>query len=266
MNCEAFESNVNDLARERLLDASVRARALAHRDECETCARRLVEESALSFGLRALASQTKTVAVPVPDNELFAALRKRQAPINATAVGSWRYWATAGVAVAAMMLLVIAVVAVRSRLIAPQTPGVSTLPNARPEKSIESTPQVVIDSKPTAEKSDNAVANHRTRGQRRNLKRQLLDTVASQSNKDIAAETATSDLDPATEITTEFMPIGYATETSMQDGGQLVRVELPRSALIAFGLPMNVNRFDERVKADVFFGADGLARAIRFVQ
>ena len=53
---------------------------------------------------------------------------------------------------------------------------------------------------------------------------------------------------------------------SLQEGGQLVRVELPRSALVAFGLPMNVNRYDEKVKADVFFGSDGMARAIRFVQ
>ena len=99
MNCEDFESNVNDLVREQLLDSSVRARALAHRDECEACARRLSEESALSFGLRALATQTKTVALPAPGNELFMALRKSQAPINATATGGWRYRATAGAAV-----------------------------------------------------------------------------------------------------------------------------------------------------------------------
>jgi hypothetical protein len=29
---------------------------------------------------------------------------------------------------------------------------------------------------------------------------------------------------------------------------------------------MNFNRYDEKVKADVFFGMDGMARAIRFVQ
>ena len=122
---------------------------------------------------------------------------------------------------------------------------------------------MVVDSL-TARKSEGVATNHKTRVQRRNLKRPSIDTVATQPDKDIAAETG--DADPATEITTEFMPIGYATETTMQDGGQLVRVELPRSALLAFGLPMNVNRYDERVKADVFFGADGMARAIRFVQ
>ena len=53
---------------------------------------------------------------------------------------------------------------------------------------------------------------------------------------------------------------------SLQDGGQIVRVELPRSALVNFGLPVNMDRYNEKVKADVIFGVDGLAHAIRFVQ
>ena len=45
-----------------------------------------------------------------------------------------------------------------------------------------------------------------------------------------------------------------------------MRVELPRSALMSFGLPMNMERAGERIKADVVVGEDGLARAIRFVR
>ena len=45
-----------------------------------------------------------------------------------------------------------------------------------------------------------------------------------------------------------------------------MRVELPRSAMASFGVPVNMDRFGERVKADVFVSADGFARAIRFVQ
>ena len=33
-----------------------------------------------------------------------------------------------------------------------------------------------------------------------------------------------------------------------------------------FGLPMNMDRANERIKADVVVGNDGLARAIRFVR
>jgi hypothetical protein len=50
------------------------------------------------------------------------------------------------------------------------------------------------------------------------------------------------------------------------DSGQVMRVELPRSALMSFGLPMNMERANERIKADVIVGDDGLARAIRFVR
>jgi hypothetical protein len=56
------------------------------------------------------------------------------------------------------------------------------------------------------------------------------------------------------------------TAVNLQDGGQIVRVELPRSALANFGLPVNMDRYNEKVKADVLLGVDGMAHAIRFVQ
>jgi hypothetical protein len=69
-----------------------------------------------------------------------------------------------------------------------------------------------------------------------------------------------------TEIATDFIPLSSMTAVNLQDGGQIVRVELPRSALTNFGLPVNMDRYNEKVKADVLFGVDGLAHAIRFVQ
>jgi len=68
------------------------------------------------------------------------------------------------------------------------------------------------------------------------------------------------------EIATDFIPLSSMTAVNLQDGGQIVRVELPRSALANFGLPVNMDRYNEKVKADVLFGVDGLAHAIRFVQ
>ena len=69
-----------------------------------------------------------------------------------------------------------------------------------------------------------------------------------------------------TEIATDFIPLMDRTSVEQMDGGQVMRVELPRSALISFGLPMDMERATERVKADVLVGNDGLARAIRFVR
>jgi hypothetical protein len=71
---------------------------------------------------------------------------------------------------------------------------------------------------------------------------------------------------PEAEIVTDFMPLTYGAALSPNEGAQLVRVELPRSALVSLGLPVNVERANERVKADVLLGHDGLARAIRFVR
>jgi hypothetical protein len=65
---------------------------------------------------------------------------------------------------------------------------------------------------------------------------------------------------------TEFMPVGYWNAAALQDGGQIVRVELPRTTLASFGLPVNMDRYNEKVKADVLLGVDGMAHAIRFVQ
>jgi hypothetical protein len=68
------------------------------------------------------------------------------------------------------------------------------------------------------------------------------------------------------EIATDFVPLGDMNALTLQDGGQIIRVKLRRSALVKFGIPVNMDRYNENVKADVLIGVDGLARAIRFVQ
>jgi hypothetical protein len=49
------------------------------------------------------------------------------------------------------------------------------------------------------------------------------------------------------------------------EGGQLVRVRMPRSNLIPLGIPIDQGRASETIKADVLLSNDGLARAIRLV-
>jgi hypothetical protein len=71
---------------------------------------------------------------------------------------------------------------------------------------------------------------------------------------------------PEQEIATDYIPLAHGGGLVSGDGGQLVRVELPRSALTRFGLPVNAETAGGRVKADVLLGEDGLARAIRFVR
>ena len=278
MKCEDFESNINELAREQIMEASVRAQTLAHREECEACARQLEDQRSLSFRLRALAREANSAKVPPMGNELLTALRSRQAlKIRPARVAQGRSRAkVAGVmAVAAMVLVAIAIIVIRSRSATPtaQSQPNSTSPTNLPPSEIANVKalDVAPHSAPLPNKNS-GWEGRRVAGKnrRRNLNPIVgpVQSIAGVSSKDVTAkETATSvTSNSAAEITTDFMPVGYASATTLQDGGQLVRVELPRSALVAFGLPMNVNRYDEKVKADVFFSADGMARAIRFVQ
>ena len=47
---------------------------------------------------------------------------------------------------------------------------------------------------------------------------------------------------------------------------QILRVRIPRTRIQALGWPVNPDRLEERVLADVVVGDDGLARAVRLVQ
>jgi len=68
------------------------------------------------------------------------------------------------------------------------------------------------------------------------------------------------------EIATDFLPVTFGGAANLSEGGRMMRVDLPRSAMATFGLPVNMDRVNERVKADVLVGVDGLPHAIRFVR
>jgi hypothetical protein len=63
-----------------------------------------------------------------------------------------------------------------------------------------------------------------------------------------------------------FIPLPEAARLSPAESLDVVRVKMPRSAMMRFGLPVSAERAWEPVKADVVFGQDGMARAIRFVE
>jgi len=70
----------------------------------------------------------------------------------------------------------------------------------------------------------------------------------------------------AQEIATDYFPVSYASSLSPLESGRVIRVELPRTALASFGLPMNMAQANGSVKADVLMDDYGAARAIRFVR
>ena len=63
----------------------------------------------------------------------------------------------------------------------------------------------------------------------------------------------------------EFIPLPNAARLAPNEDVNLVRVEVPRSTMIALGYPVAADRAAELVQADVVLGSDGLARAVRFL-
>jgi hypothetical protein len=253
MNCQRFENVVSDLVRGQMMEVDVRTDALAHVDECDECHMRLRDEEMLTRGLRGLAGEMESLEAPARiESQLRQAFRDRHAvapvvPIASKRSSNYRYWLTAA---AAVLLLVLGVVAVQFRRTPSQTTATQT------EKS---EPQKVVPNEPVEVpgKDENKLADNQ---QPRKTVRPRPVKLASNPRpaKEQVAHHA--------EVATEFMPIGYMSAASLQDGGQIVRVELPRSRLASFGFIVNMERYNEKVKADVLLGVDGMAQAIRFVQ
>ena len=198
------------------------------------------DEEILTSGLQLLAEEMASHdAPPEIEQKLREAFRARSVvvpmPVRRRYTG---YWVAAGIA--AVLLIAVSVIALRSRTDPPKP--VNAQQTEQPIKE-EELPQVL-----ETPKVEEVVAQ---KPRRRTVRRPANSVIANHVNREIA---------------TDFMPLGYLNPATLQDGGQIIRVELPRSSLVNFGLPVNMNRYHEKVKADVLLGTDGLAHAIRFVQ
>jgi hypothetical protein len=70
----------------------------------------------------------------------------------------------------------------------------------------------------------------------------------------------------STEVKSKFIPLTYLNDATAMDSGIVVRVEIARDQLATLGLPFDLERADDIIKADIMLGDDGVARAIRLVQ
>lgn len=291
MNCKNFEVIISDLAREGMLEAALREEALLHTKECKACAAVLEDERALSRGLRAVATSMELREAPARvEADLRAIFRERieraqSSPVVVQMpqrVSSWQRWYPQAVAAAVLLMFAIGGAAAL-RMRQEQTPA--SQPNAEvatTDKGNKAARQAMPVStgalEPPAEEvvetiasaaEDNKIAG---RGQKLSNSEvaAIMGTGAQRRNSyqnvpksGINARSMTS---TSQEIATDFMPVSYGDNLNEIDNGRIVRVEMPRSALAQFGLPVNMDRANERIKADVLIGDDGMARAIRFVR
>lgn len=259
MTCQSFENVVVDLARSMPLEASVRDGALAHAACCDGCGRRLAQEKLLTGGLQALATETKSAVVPdhIQQN-LVTALRQQRFALQPVRTNhSWRYLA---VAAAILLTVALGITGYKMRQAPPVDIQVRSLPAAETSVPASLTPPIKDSAEvpPIKQKPAPIVAKKQRPGKLRP------DAPAQSTFVSVVVGTVTDS--ESAEVVSHFMPLGDTNPANIQEGSQVVRVELPRYAMARFGLPVNMERYDERVKADVLLGADGLARAIRFVQ
>jgi hypothetical protein len=252
MNCQNFESIAGDLAREQLMDAAQRESALAHTASCASCAARLADERSLTGGFRFVAKDANQEAPPRVEVELLAVFRQRQAmlPVTLQARSAKRRRVYVAAAAAAILVIVALLALVSSRTQMPQQPAEQKA-EAGPGSPERISPAPQPESPERTATTVRAQQRHRSADRLRNASR-----AADHLNEPAAAA----------EIATEFIPLMNRETLAEMDGGQVMRVELPRSALVSFGLPMDMERATERIKADVLVGNDGMARAIRFVR
>ncbi|MFN0085718.1 MAG: hypothetical protein ACKVX9_10045 [Blastocatellia bacterium] len=260
MNCKEFETICRELAADQLMEAGERARALAHVAGCPRCDARLRDEHALALGLRALADEDKGRGAPdAVESALLAAFRdsSKAAPAaSGAATPTWRRspWVLAA---AAALLLACGLFLYRAMRQEPPADNVTFAPSA-PAPSI---------LPPRNEISPRTLAGLPTRAapvKPRGIPRAGREQSPAPPPPFIRDEmTLYSEV---AEVATDFLPLTYSDRSMPMESGQLIRVQMPQSALAKFGLPVNIERADVPVKADLLVGEDGLARAIRFVR
>jgi hypothetical protein len=278
MNCKNLETIIVDMARGQMLEARVIENANAHIKLCKPCAARFANELALSGGLRSMAASAAASETPAKvEAALLSAFRQRAvidfapnfAPSPQPRPFQRRNWS---IAAAAAIVAVVAVTALS--LLRSGSPDLTTVTdNASLQTAL---PAVPIPFPEESEPGVDPIIRH-AGGQRRPGGRPAFipvgntgrETSRPASRNAVAPQNAAlnnSEAGATDEISTDFLPLTHGSSLAQMDDGQIVRVELPRSALQSFGLQMNAERTGERVKADVLLGYDGVARAIRFVK
>jgi hypothetical protein len=268
MSCQDFHRVVEELAEGRLMDAAARDAGLKHAAICVECAARLMEARGIGAGLRVAARAEVEEAPPRVRQMLLAAFneqhlgglgeRKREAAPAANIVAlpprrAARWWGAAAVAAAVLLLLGLT-----------SWVRFSTDDSTSPTQQLSVAPPV--STQPPVERKEEKpgilVGNELA------LKKPLKKSPARtpKVSRGLKGAAARESATVAQVSGNEYLPLTYLADATAMESGTVVRVELSRSALISLGVPVEPDRADETLKADVVLGDDGVARAIRLVR
>ena len=191
---------------------------------------------------KALAEQwrQKHQAPPEMEARLLAQFRKNQV---SPARRSWMWGAVAAAAIFGLLTSVIAV----NKL--PRKPAIAAV---KPQPPVVNIPHATEASPAVRQVAEVPVAK---KVPARNRAR-----VFAQ------AEPNAVSLAGSREIYTDFFALEQGTGSFEIERGRVMRVTMPRTALIRVGLPVNMDRINDSIQADLVLNEEGIARAVRFVQ
>jgi hypothetical protein len=173
----------------------------------------------------------------------------------------WNLQTASGTFAVLIVLLAIAAVIFTAKTDAPQI-----VENQTPAPEIPTTIKQIENQTPAPEITKTktpAVKNPATQAQKTDFKENAPD-LPERARKPNQAKSAQSHKKDAKAV---FYPLAFGGNWEA-DGEdlQIVRAELSRAELFALGINLPVENESVRVKTDLLVGADGVARAIRFVE
>lgn len=272
MTCEEFITRLQALGR----GESPGQEARDHAESCEACAETLTRSGHVDALLRLLARSDDGLEAPARIEEtVLGAFRLAHGTANvvsmqphavAPAVAPRRFayrWmgAAAAIAVASAASLV-AWQSFRSSDLLPQPPVEqgAPAPERTPSPPFASRPGAAPSVRPGDGSYQGAAPG------RGNARAPIIpvSTVRKPVRPVTSAPSPSAD-EPA-EFVTDFYSLVPASGFAPTEGGQLVRLQVPRASLASLGVPIPVGNPNGSVTADLVMGYDGVAHAIRFVQ
>lgn len=250
MRCEEFENLITEFT-----DVNQPMTFQLHLAECTPCAARLSHEFALNAGLKALATTTaQAKAAPQVKQLLMTAFAEQHQPTRTTfsfGLMAMRWSLTAGIAASLLTLAAFGTFWYRKELL-----NIAT--NRVPEIKV---PMIQL---PAIIQTENQTDKAARTPNKKSTKKPLIIKPRPRLPRQGKSEPGENKL--AQETKSEFFPLTYAANAKAVQNGMLMRVEVPKTTLIAMGIQVNERHANELIKAEVMMGDDGVAYGIRLIQ
>jgi hypothetical protein len=260
MNCREFERTIIDLGADHLSGAPAPARAMAHAESCARCAALLDRELRMTAGLQAVAVEESAINAPERVRDALRAAfdrrQGRQAPASAppaVSARSARLKSVWRMAAAAVLLLSAAGAALWLRGRTAEVGDISNhisghilgaaVNRPTPQSPPSKTPEEPVKPR-LASRIHSSSATSRAAGRGR-----LRETQVKEGDREAG----------------ELFQLTSVANSGATEFTQTIHVEISRSMLLTMGLPVNIDRGEGPIKADIIIGEDGVARAVRIL-